>query len=155
NDLSTLLAEGRKFKVSLVSGHQYWDQLPTHLRGALLSAGSHVFFRLSSSDAAVLSSEVSVGAKQPYHRELTMLPLGHAVGRIGSNFPVTFAVPAFPKIRSSDDAVRNLRNQAVSWYSHPRSEIEAEIRARLEPPRQATPPFISDHDHEHDGQQGW
>lgn len=154
NDLATLLAEGRKFQVSLTTGHQYWDQLSHELRGALLSAGTHVFFRLSSSDAGILASELSVGAKQRYHRELTLLARGQAVGRVGSGAPVTFTVPPLPSIRTSADRIRALRDVAVQRCSRSRDQVEADIRARRDIVRVVTRPAPVTHD-ANDGQHGW
>ncbi|MGH9203299.1 MAG: hypothetical protein ACRD2A_18885, partial [Vicinamibacterales bacterium] len=153
NDLATLLAEGRKFRVSLITGHQFWEQLSKELRGALLSAGTHVFFRLSSNDAAVLSSELSVSAKQRFHRELTQLPRGQAIGRIGSGPPLSFTVPPLPEVRATTDRLRALREVSVSRYSRPRAHVENEIRTRREP-RPATPAIETRHDSD-DGQHGW
>src|SRR5947207_6009401 len=83
NDLVTLLAEGRKFGVSLVTANQFWHQLPTELRGALLSAGTHVLFRLSAADARVLAPEWSVSGSRRYVAQLTTLSQGTALVRSG------------------------------------------------------------------------
>ncbi len=154
NDLATLLAEGRKFQVSLTTGHQYWDQLSHELRGALLSAGTHVFFRLSSNDAGILSSELSVGGKQRYHRELTLLTRGQAVGRVGSSAPVTFTVPPLPATRTSAAQLRALRDAAVQRCSRSRAQVEADIRSRREVARPMAAVTPQRHD-PNDGQQGW
>src|SRR6185436_12825898 len=60
NDLATLITEGRKFGISVMTANQFWEQLPRELRGALLSAVSHICFRVSSADAQVLAAELSL-----------------------------------------------------------------------------------------------
>jgi len=156
NDLATLLAEGRKFQVSLITGHQFWDQLPKELRGALLSAGTHVFFRISSSDAGALSGELSVAARQRYQRELTQLSRGQAIARIGAGGPLTLTVPPLPHARQSAATLAAVWESATARCSRPRTDIEAEIRARRS---LGASPLLNDiHPHDdasHDGQQGW
>jgi hypothetical protein len=156
NDLSTLLAEGRKFRVSLITGHQFWEQLPKELRGALLSAGTHVFFRLSSNDAGVLASELSVGARQRYHRELTVLPRGQALVRAGAAAPVAIDVPSLPRLIRSRTEVAAVRERAIRRCSRWRNDVEAEIRDRRQQATELpTAPTRINHDGTAEGQQGW
>src|SRR4029077_10542066 len=84
NDLATLITEGRKFGISVITANQFWEQLPKELRGALLSAASHVCFRVSSADAHVLAAELSLERRSRLTLELTNLVRGEAVGRFGS-----------------------------------------------------------------------
>lgn len=140
NDLATLLAEGRKFQVSLVTGHQYWDQLSKELRGALLSAGTHVFFRVSSSDASTLAAELSVSGKGRYQSELTLLLRGQAIARIGAGQPLTLKVPPLRTPPSTARRLADLRLTATTRHSRSRVEVEREIRAR----REVIPPLDLD-----------
>jgi hypothetical protein len=87
NDLATLLTEGRKFGVSVITANQYWEQLPPQLRGALLSAASHVVFRISSHDANVLAAELSLERRSRLARDLTELPRGEAFAKFGADQP--------------------------------------------------------------------
>jgi hypothetical protein len=50
--IETVFSEARKFGVGIVSANQFLDQHPTELRAAILAVGTHVFFQLSSTDAA-------------------------------------------------------------------------------------------------------
>lgn len=155
NDLATLLSEGRKFRVSLITGNQYLDQLSREFRGALLSSGTHVFFDLSSSDAGTLAGELSVVARQRYHRELTSLTRGQALVRIGAGSPLSISVPALPKAASPAAADR-LRSLSVAHHARPRTDIEHEIRGRREQFRSAPPLTPIPHDESPlEGQHGW
>jgi DNA helicase HerA-like ATPase len=131
NDLITLLTEGRKFGVGITTANQFWDQLPKTLRGALLAAGTQVFFRLSSADAGTLASELSVGGRQRMLRELTALSRGQAMVRVGAEAPQRMILappPASSRTRSAQvDALLAL---TVSRSMRSRTEIEHEIRRR-------------------------
>lgn len=55
NRFAELLAEARKFKLSLTLAHQYLDQLPTAvLQGVLGNVGTTISFRVGAPDAAKL-----------------------------------------------------------------------------------------------------
>src|SRR5438552_4876021 len=82
NDLGTLVTEGRKFGISVITANQFWEQLPKELRGCLLSAASHICFRVSSADAHVLAGELSLERQSRLTLELTELYRGEAVARL-------------------------------------------------------------------------
>lgn len=156
NDLVTLLTEGRKFGVGLITANQYWEQLPRVLRKALLASGTHVFFRMSHADAAVLAAELSTRSRQRYVGELVTLDRGQAIVRIGSAEPRRVTVPALPKpsLHTMDtaDAVRAL---SIRTYARTRSSIEQDIRqrVRLEVDRSETshePTSVSNSEGQHD-----
>ena len=58
--IETMLSEARKFGVAVVSANQFLDQYPAEMRAAILAVGTHVFFQLSSTDAA----QVAPGARR-------------------------------------------------------------------------------------------
>lgn len=156
NDLVTLLTEGRKFGVSLITANQFHDQLPKALRGALLASSTQIFFRLSAADAKSLSPELSIGDRG-YAAQLTNLERGHAIGRIGSEPPQTVRVPALPESTERQRArARALRSLSLSRYARARASIEDEIAQRThthephthEPPPE--PPITED-----EGQADW
>jgi hypothetical protein len=129
NDITDLLAEGRKFQASLVVGHQFEDQLPRELRGALLACGTRVFFQLSAADAGSLAAELSVTARHRYHKELTELRRGHALVRTGAQTAVHIRVPNLPKAAVPAE-VHVLRSLSVRQVARARVDIEQEIRGR-------------------------
>jgi hypothetical protein len=129
NDLVVLLTEGRKYGISIFSSGQYWEQVPTYLRGALLAAGSHMFFRVSAHDATTLAAELSADGKRRYHAQLTTLERGQAIVRIGSAPPELVAVPPLSR-RRSVIPVHELRAIAQRRFARDRVEVEREIRSR-------------------------
>lgn len=160
NDLVTLLAEGRKFATALVTANQFWYQLPVELRGALLSAGTHMLFRLSAADARVLASELSPRQVRRYVEQLTNLARGEAIVRIGWAEPERIRVRALPGMAPRcSAAVEALRARALARVARERTQIEAAIQGRRRgegrpetaPVRQLEPLIRGDRE----GQKGW
>jgi hypothetical protein len=150
NDLVTLLAESRKMGSSIISANQYYDQLPTALRGALLATGTQVFFRLSSQDAGTLSPELSLNDRKRYAAELTALPRGEAIVRVGTDAPVRIRVPRLPGAAPAHEIAR-IASLSRARYARDRRAIEAEIAARQAPP---AAPIIEQQRHEQDSDEG-
>ena len=133
NDLATLLTEGRKFGISLITANQFWEQLPKELRGALLSANSHICFRVSSADASVLAAELSLEHRSRLTGDLTQLAQGEAIGRLGTQGVARFRVPAIPSapaVSAADIAL------LIAPVTRSRDNIEQSLRHEYQP---ATP----------------
>ncbi|HLG56863.1 MAG TPA: type IV secretion system DNA-binding domain-containing protein [Vicinamibacterales bacterium] len=125
NDLATLLTEGRKFGISVVTANQFWEQLSKELRGALLSAASHICFRVSSQDAHILAAELGPERRSRLSIELTQLARGEAIGRFGTRALSRFRVPPIPAVpRVTAEAFDRL----IEPVTRARSEIEADTR---------------------------
>jgi len=138
NDLSTLITEGRKFGVSVITANQFWDQLSRELRGALLSAASHICFRVSHQDANILSAELNPERRSRLGVDLTHLARGEAVGRFGGHKVHRFRVPSLPDTPgiSTDEFDR-----LVIPVTRPREEIERDRQpaSTVEPARIVRP----------------
>jgi hypothetical protein len=123
--LESLLAEARKFGVSVVSANQYLDQLTPAMRAALLSAGTHAFFQLNGSDAqriAYLSGESPLTANRLRRLPQRRLLLRHSVGRLH-------------EVETSLITERNidttgLRRRIANRWTRPRAEVEQQIASR-------------------------
>lgn len=76
----TILAEGRKYGLSLTLANQNLHQLPTDLRETILAnTGTQLMFQTSSGDAGHLSNElVSVESKEKLRQVLISQPVGCA-----------------------------------------------------------------------------
>jgi hypothetical protein len=151
NDLGTLLTEGRKFGISVITANQFWEQLPRELRGALLSANALICFRLSSADASVLASELSAQRRHHVATALTGLTRGEAIGSFGADGLAHVRVPALP------DAVpinERYLTELLSRVTRPRADVEAEIIARARPVV-APPPVVAQHRTRDEGHHGW
>jgi Type IV secretion-system coupling protein DNA-binding domain len=134
NDLGTLITEGRKFGISVITANQFWEQLPKELRGALLSAASHICFRVSSADASILAGELNLEGRSRLTVDLTNLVRGEAVGRFGSQPVVRFRVPALVTVSPLSAAVLDT---LIAPITRPREEIERQLRQQ--PPPETAP----------------
>lgn len=151
NDLTTLLTEGRKFGIAVLTANQFWEQLPRELRACLLSAAAHICFRVSHADAQALASELSPTHRTRLLTDLTTLPQGQAVARIGTAPVVKFQVPSLPSIQPAND---DTLTRVVTPVTRLRLEIERDLRLQLQdnaivadhPPATATG---------REGQHGW
>jgi hypothetical protein len=125
NDLGTLITEGRKFGISIITANQFWEQLPKELRGALLSAASHICFRVSSADAGILAGELNLERRSRLTVDLTNLARGEAIGRFGSEPVMRFRVPALPVVSPVSATVLE---SLIAPITRPREEIERQLR---------------------------
>lgn len=128
--IETLLSEARKFGVGLVSSNQHFGQHSPEMRAALLSAGTHVFFQLSSEDAAHASQMLDGG--RSLTERLKNLPQRHCIVKSGSDLRVEVRVPTIlePRVDYSD-----LWHRLHNEHTRSRVDIEREIaerHARLE-----------------------
>ncbi len=151
NDLGTLLTEGRKFGISLITANQFWEQLPRELRGALLSANTLICFRLSSADASVLAGELSLKRRSHLAGELTTLTRGEAVGTFGPGGVSHFRVPP---LRTAVPVTDEYLTELLEPVTRLRTEVEADLRRRREP--QAAPiARLTPTDPTVEGHDGW
>jgi hypothetical protein len=131
-NLATLVAEARKFGVSIVTGNQFWRQLAPEVRTALLGVGSRVFFRLHYHDALELAGELHPGEKQWYVELLTRLPRGEAVFRSGAEHPLPFEVPHHQRAKASAADIETLRQHSRERFATPRSLVAQNIEERYQ-----------------------
>lgn len=124
-DIETVLSESRKFGIGFVSSSQFLDQLPTELRSALLSVGTHVFFQLSGTDAAHVSQLLD-GGKSLAER-LKNLPQRHFMVKTGAERPIEVRVPRVeePKVDTTD-----LVNRVRYTRGRVRAHIDRDIAKR-------------------------
>ena len=123
--LETILSESRKFGVGIVSANQYLDQYPPDMRAAIMAVGNHLFFRLSSSDAAQVATALDGG--KPLVELLKNLPQRHVVVKSGHDRWQEAIVPAVNE--PSVDPADLLARSRTRWARR-REDIEAEIRER-------------------------
>jgi hypothetical protein len=125
SDVETVLSEARKFGVSVVSANQFLDQYPAPMRAAVLSIGTHVFFQLSSADAAAIAQMLDGG--KALAERLKNLPQRHFILKSGVDTPVEGVVPTVEDARTN---FRDLLNRSRALRARPRVEIEREIANR-------------------------
>lgn len=76
---SSIVAEGRRFGLSLTLSHQNLSQIPANLRQVIRNnVQTQIFFQTGSIDARELRHELSLGEDEDVVKELQALPVGHA-----------------------------------------------------------------------------
>lgn len=138
-NFATLIAEARKYQIAITAGHQFWEQLPPEMRGAMLGVGSRVFFRLHHRDGLQLAGELGLAERSRYAALLTSLSPRHAIFRMGANRPVEFRVETHDELKASGAQVERLRNRSRSLYAAANPAINAESEHRY---RKTTEPEI-------------
>lgn len=122
-----LLAEGRKFGLSITMAHQYASQIPEDvLRAVVGNVGTTALFRVGGQDGAFFSS---LFAPTFSERDLVSLPNFRAYVRgSGAIGPCAFNidVPA-PEPRTDPEYADSLRERIRKRYGRPREVVEKEI----------------------------
>jgi energy-coupling factor transporter ATP-binding protein EcfA2 len=139
SEIETVLSEARKTGTGFVSANQFLDQLPPEMRAALFSAGTHIFFELSSSDAVQVSQVLDGG--KPLAERLKNLRQRHAVVKSGPDRSTELRVPdvASPRVDYTD-----LLNRVRYTRGRVRAHVERDIAERREGLRHAGNEAIDD-----------
>jgi Helicase HerA, central domain len=125
SDLDVLLAEARKFGVSIVSANQYLDQFPKNMRAAVQAIGTHIAFQLSNDDATVVSGMLDGG--KPLAELLKNLPKKNFVVKSG-HYP--WKQVAVPDVKLEKADIHHLLDRSRKNYARLRTDVEAEIQSR-------------------------
>jgi type IV secretory pathway VirB4 component len=139
NAIQSMLSEARKFGVAFVTANQFLDQFPAEMRSAILAVGTHVFFQLSSVDAAQVAQALDGG--RPLAERLKNLPARHAIVKSASDRWSEIVVPTVvePKVDYTD-----LVSRTRYVRSRVRAQIEREIAERQKGFTQATSEALHD-----------
>ena len=126
-----LLAEGRKFGLSLTVAHQYASQIPTEvLRAVLGNVGTTILFRVGAQDSEVFAPLFSPTFGK---RDLVSLPNFRAyvrgVGALGET-PFNIDVPP-PGEKTDEVYAEALRERVRRKYGRKREVVEEEVQATL------------------------
>lgn len=125
---SELLAEARKFRLSLTLAHQYVEQLPREvLSGVLGNVGTVISLRTGPHDAEVMAP---LFAPTFGPRDLVSLPNFRAYARsFGQLGPTPFSLEVRPtEGAGSEQIAAALRQLSRLKYGRDRELVEAEIR---------------------------
>jgi hypothetical protein len=124
--MEDLIAETRKFNVSLTLAHQFMSQFGTRKTDALSSVGSTVIFRVDEKDARHLKKDLQGRVTLD---DLTTLEVGQAIARIGNHI---VRVRTTPPIEIPPD---NFREQIIArsrqLYCRPAAVIRRAIHERF------------------------
>jgi len=139
DSFADILAEARKYRLSLTIAHQYIEQMPETVRNAVFgNVGTTITFRVGPFDAEVLekifdptfmkNDLVNLGFAQIY---LTMM-----IDGVGSQ---PFSAVTIPPIVAFGESNREeIIKRTRQNYAHPRAEVEGNIMKWFEPPSAGT-----------------
>lgn len=130
-----ILAEARKYGLSLTVAHQYLDQLTTDLRAALFgNVLTHVVFRISIKDSKAVAPDLSYAYREPVERTLVGLPNRQAIVRRKTDpildAPWLLTTPLIEQPETTSEEVSQLKERAIRRSAIPLAKVEAEIRTR-------------------------
>ncbi len=131
SNVLALIAEARKYRVSITTGQQFWEQLPPHMRTAVLGMGSRIFFRLHYHDAAELAGEVHPSRRLFYAEKIASLPNREAIFRTGIERPREFVAESRRSVSSDPESVERLRSHSRLLHGRGRAEIQEEFERRV------------------------
>jgi hypothetical protein len=121
----SLIAETRKYAVSLTLAHQYLSQFGKKKTDALSTVGSSIIFNVDKRDAEYLIKDLQGKVKV---EELVSLGKGEAIARIGSEIVrIKTRPPLNPLTPNHKDRIIN---ESRSKYYKPIHEIKQWIRHR-------------------------
>ena len=123
--IDTLLAEARKFGVSVVSANQFLEQFPKEMRSAIQATGTQIYFQLSPDDAQQAAAMLDGG--KPVAELLKNLPKRHCIAKSGHYRWQEVEVPSFDMPAASfGDLLKRSRLRSARL----RIEVEQDIRSR-------------------------
>jgi hypothetical protein len=120
-----LIAETRKFNVSLTMAHQFMGQFNARQGEALSSVGSTIIFNVDTRDARYLTKDLQDKVQV---EDLITLEVGHAIARIGNHVVriETHRPLEIPQNNCADLIIRQSRER----YCRPVLEVQKAVRAR-------------------------
>lgn len=137
--ISTILSEARKYKLSLTVAHQFIAQLEEDIRDAVIgNVGTKIAMRIGTTDAEFLEKQ--------FAPTFTAQDLENLPNRTGVAALLVNGVPARPFTITTQNlptfdysGVPELKNLSYQTYGRDRESVEAEIRAKFDPPKPKMP----------------
>jgi hypothetical protein len=115
-----ILAEARRYRLSLVVSNQYVEQLTTGIRAAIFgNIGALASFRVGHRDARILSDEFSGSVTE----DLTELGVGRCLVRVGNDWNLVRTLPP-PQLRPIE---LNRRENTSPLPKVPTADTEGEV----------------------------
>jgi hypothetical protein len=127
--LGDMLAEARKYRLSLVLAHQHLGQLRRDLREALTNARTKIYFQLSPDDAAALRAEVQPELDAYDLEHLAAYTAAVRVCRGGQATPA-FTVTTEPPALAEPGRAETVRCSSRQRIGKPAAQVDALIEAR-------------------------
>src|SRR5262249_39664914 len=129
-----MLAEGRRFGISLVLSHQSLIQLPIVLRQLVRNiCNTEMFFQNGFVDSNELANEViSSQPKDVIRKALMCLPVGECFVVRKAQESIRVRTPFQPDPKVDPELVKIIRHQAITRFAQPRVALEQELALRAQ-----------------------
>jgi hypothetical protein len=141
--IKTILAEARKYKLSLNMAHQYLGQLDDDIKSAVFgNVGTKFAFRVGPEDTEFLAKQFT-----PEFTEKDLLNLrnynAYIAPLINDKPAKPFSIETMPKDvlkdltcidlgESTPERLEKMKRMSYQKYGRPRAEVEAEVRAKYQ-----------------------
>lgn len=131
--LGDMLAEARKYRLSLCLAHQHLGQLRRELRDGLANARTKVYFQLSPEDAAAMRHEVQPELDA---YDLEHLPAHTAAARVCADGQATaaFTLATTPLPPGDAERAEQVRAASRARIGTRREQVESFLAERYGPP---------------------
>jgi hypothetical protein len=121
--LEDLIAETRKFNVSLNIAHQYLSQFGKRKQDALSTVGSTIIFNVDKTDAGYLSKDLRGLVSK---KDLVSLEVGEAIARIDTDI---IRLKALPPMKPPSTNFRDrIISESIKKYYEPVHEVKKWIK---------------------------
>ena len=132
DSFAVILSEARKYGLNLTVANQYISQMTENVRNAVFgNVGTTISFRVSADDAPILSKQFT-----PVFDESDLIQMNnrHFVISmiIGGEKVPAFSATTLNIPHSPHDNFDQIVAHSREYYSHPRAEIERQIRETIE-----------------------
>lgn len=133
DSFAAIIAEGRRFGLSLCLSHQNLAQISPVLRDCLRNnAGIQLYFQTGALDASSLSSEISgLGSKDDARIFLQSQKVGETICIKRAEKAVPVRTVLAESADSPSEAVERVRQEALSRIGVSASRVDAEMASRL------------------------
>lgn len=130
DSVAVVLAESRKFAVSITAAHQYLAQLPESVLDAVLgNIGTALVFRIGADDAIRLAPEFApefeatdLERLERYHLAVKMMARGESLSPFSAR-----TLPPIPPPADAAERVKRLRQLSRERFSNRREDVERAI----------------------------
>ena len=132
DSFAVILSEARKYGLNLTVANQYISQMTENVRNAVFgNVGTTISFRVSADDAPILSKQFA-----PVFDESDLIQMNNrhfVISMIidGEKVPA-FSATTLNIPHSPHDNFDQIIAHSREYYSHPRAEIERQIRETIE-----------------------
>ena len=134
DSIATMLSEARKFGLGLILAHQYLDQLPESIRGAVLgNVGTMLVFRVGATDAMTLEPEFNppftaydLQNLPRYHTTVKLTARGEQLAPFSAR-----TLPALLRPRDAGTITERVKTNSRQRFAQHHSSVESAIATMM------------------------